>query len=187
MSDENTRVEVEQDTAVPNIETVARSPRTHVDSSPLPTDSMVTVPLSEADAGPEDEEDAEEPRGRPQIVVEERRRSSRASSSEIRKAFGRRESQASVDASANDSPTVSINDTDAPTSPETSAQIRRNSGDSGKSEQVDWAELEKKEEQQPEGEEEVWFSTAPRNPMLICDRLWPYCLRGWSKKMTRCC
>jgi len=155
MSDEKTTIEVEKDNAVPKIETIARSPRTHVDSSPLPTDSMVTVPLSEADAGADDEEDTEESRGRPQIIVEARGRSSRTDSSEIRKAFGRHDSQASVEPSTNDSPTVPIHDTDAPASSKSPSRTRSNSNGSGESGQVDWAELEKKEEQQREGEEEV--------------------------------
>jgi hypothetical protein len=119
-------------------ELVTRSPRTHVDSTPLPTDSMVTVPLSEAGTTPDDESI----RGsilQPQIVVEERRDSSRPSSTPTV-----------------DSPTVSVHDTDAednaPDARQSRALTRRKSDGSGKSEPVDWAELEKKEEQEPEGE-----------------------------------
>ncbi|EOA91618.1 uncharacterized protein SETTUDRAFT_85012 [Exserohilum turcica Et28A] len=142
-----------------------RSPRTHVDSAPLPTDSMVTVPLSETDGpSPDDDDTDTSPAAaaaaaaalpRPDIVVEERRTSSRADSIEIRKAFGRRSSQASVDAPTPTSPTISVRDTDAPVSPKKDARERRTSNGSGKSEEVDWAELEKKEEQEPEGEEEA--------------------------------
>jgi hypothetical protein len=135
-------------------EMVTRSPRTHIDSTPLPTDSMVTVPLSEAGTTPD-----ESVRGsilQPQIVVEERRDSSRPSSTEILKAFGgRRDSQASVDTPTVDSPTVSVHDADADADAQDarrSRALRRQSDGSGKSEPVDWAELEKKEEQEPEGE-----------------------------------
>ncbi|KAI4951782.1 hypothetical protein J4E86_007198 [Alternaria arbusti] len=140
-------------------EAVERAPRSHVDSSPLPTDSMVTVPLSETDGRtPEEEEGARESVMRPEIIVEERRASSRTNSTEIRNAFGRRASQSSVDTPAPTSPTISVRDTDAPVSPKTAApdcRGRRTSNGSGKSEEVDWAELEKKEEQEPEGEEEA--------------------------------
>ncbi|KAH5054982.1 hypothetical protein HBI56_232010 [Parastagonospora nodorum] len=136
-------------------ETVARSPRTHVDSAPLPTDSMVTVPLSEAGTTPDDE-DVRESVSQPQIIVEERPESSRPFSSEILKAFGRRDSQASVETRTVGSPTVSVHDADADADADDArksrARLRRESDDSGKSEPVDWAELEKKEEQEPEGE-----------------------------------
>lgn len=118
-----------------SVEAVARSPR-HI-----PTDSMVTVPLSE---GTSPEESVRGSILQPQIIVEERRDSSRPSSSEILKAFGRRGSQASID-----SPAASVNDM-ADDSPR--GRNRRQSEDSGKSEPVDWAKLEKKEEQEPEGE-----------------------------------
>ncbi|CAN9199591.1 unnamed protein product [Alternaria alternata] len=135
-----------------------RQPRTHIDSSPLPTDSMVTVPLSETDGTtPEEEEGARQSVMRPEIIVEERRASSRTNSTEIRNAFGRRASQASIETPAPTSPTISVRDTDAPVSPKTAGESRgrRTSNGSGKSEEVDWAELEKKEEQEPEGEEEA--------------------------------
>lgn len=142
-------------------QSVQRSPRTHVDSAPLPTDSMVTVPLSETDGRtPEDDHPAcTSPTSpvQPHIVVGDRRTSSsRADSIEIRQAFGRRQSQTSADATTTPtSPTISVRDTDAPESPKIDTRERRTSNGSGKSEEVDWAELEKKEEQEPEGEEEV--------------------------------
>ncbi|KAH7082935.1 rab-GTPase-TBC domain-containing protein [Paraphoma chrysanthemicola] len=145
-------MDAQQEVATTSIEeTATRSPRTHVDSSPLPTDSMVTVPLSEAGTSPDDD-DLRESTGRPQIIVEERRDSSRPNSTEILKAFGRRSSQGSIDAPTADSPTVSVHDVDTPSSPEAPNFSRRGSDGSGKSEPVDWAELEKKEEQEPEGE-----------------------------------
>jgi hypothetical protein len=131
------------------VEVTTRSPRTHIDSAPLPTDSMVTVPLSEGSTTPDDAS----MRGsmsisQPQIVVDERRDSSRPSSTEILKAFGRRSSSSSQQAS----PTVSVQDADSPNARKSRARARRQSDGSGKSEPVDWAELEKKEEQEPEGE-----------------------------------
>ncbi|KAF1936275.1 ecotropic viral integration site 5 protein [Clathrospora elynae] len=161
MSDGNTTMEAKDENVAPSlVGTVERSPRTHVDSSPLPTDSMVTVSLSEVDGGSTDEEDEEEKGARdsitqPDMVVEYRRASSRTDSTEIRRAFGRHDSEASDETPANDSPTVSVHDTDAPASPTSSIRGRRTSNGSGKSEEVDWAELEKKEEQEPEGEEEA--------------------------------
>lgn len=159
MADQKTNVDVDKDETLSTVDTPTRSPRTHVDSSPLPTDSMVTVPLSEADAGAdEDEEGSRDLTARPDIIVEERRASSRTNSSEIRKAFGRHDSQTSVDTAAIESPDLCLHEADAPVSPRPS-HSRNNSEDSVKSQPVDWAELEKKEEQQPEaeGEEEVWF------------------------------
>ncbi|KAF2025778.1 hypothetical protein EK21DRAFT_75629 [Setomelanomma holmii] len=144
-------MDTQKEVATRTVEAVTRSPRTHVDSSPLPTDSMVTVPLSEAGTSPDDE-NVRESTLRPQIIVEERRDSSRPNSIEILKAFGRRSSQASVDENTADSPTVSVHNVDAPSSPEAPNLSRRRSDGSGKSEPVDWAELEKKEEQEPEGE-----------------------------------
>lgn len=140
-----------EDATVTVEEVVTRSPRTHVDSAPLPTDSMVTVPLSEAGTIPDDDESVRESISQPQIVVEERRDSSRPNSTEILKAFGRRDSQASIDAHTINSPTVSVHDTDAGDRRKSRSRVRRQSDDSGKSEPVDWAELEKKEEQEPEG------------------------------------
>jgi len=145
MMDGTNTMDLGKEGASVSVEAVTRSPRTHVDSTPLPTDSMVTVPLSEAGTSPE-----ESIRGsilQPQIVVEDRRDSSRPSSSEILKAFGRRNSQASID-----SPTVSVHEVDAEESPRGRRSPRRGSEGSGKSEPFDWAELEKKEEQEPEGE-----------------------------------
>lgn len=141
--------------------THTKSPRTHVDSTPLPTDSMVTVPLSEAGTTPDDDDDARESISRPPIIVEERRDSSRPSSTEILKAFGRRSSQDSIEEPTAESPTVSVRDVDAPESPASDSSSRRNSDGSGKSVPVDWAELEKKEEQEPEGEGQDQVRTSP--------------------------
>jgi hypothetical protein len=175
------------ETAVAVEEIVTKAPRTHVDSAPLPTDSMVTVPLSEAGTTPDDES----VRGsilQPQIVVEERRDSSRPSSSEILKAFGgaRRDSQASVDTPTVDSPTVSVHDADAEAEADApdsrrSRALRRQSDGSGKSEPVDWAELEKKEEQEPEGEGQDKVGTHntelnPNNANSV--RPWRFFLHG---------
>jgi len=141
-------MEVDQSATTPTIEE-PRPPRTHVDSKPLPTDSMVTVPLSEAGTN---DDDVRESIVRPGIIVEERRLSS--SSDEIHKAFGRRASQASVTVPTSSSPTVSISDVDAPGRPE-STRSRSGSESSGDA-KVDWAELEKKETQQShDGQDDV--------------------------------
>jgi hypothetical protein len=155
-------------------ETVTRLPRTHVDSTPLPTDSMVTVPLSEAGTTPDDES----VRGsisQPQIIVDERRDSSRPSSTEILKAFGRRGSQASIDTRTINSPTVSANGADAQDVRKSRARSRRESDGSGKSEPVDWAELEKKEEQEPEGEGQD--KVGPHKSHCVLDNA--NCARPW--------
>jgi hypothetical protein len=182
MLDGNTTMEAKDGNVAPNMEeTTERAPRTHVDSSPLPTDSMVTVPLSETDLSetdartPEEEEGARESIMSPEIVVEERRASSRTDSTEIRQVFGRLSSQASDETPAPDSPTISVRDTDAPVSPKTSVRGRRNSNGSGKSGEVDWAELEKKEEQEPEGEEEVGHKRLYYEMAANIPRLWHCC------------
>lgn len=145
-----TTMDVEQSATTPTIEG-PRPPRTHVDFKPLPTDSMVTVPLSEAGTN---DDDIRESIVRPDMIVEERRLSSRPSSDEIHKAFGRRASQASTTAPTSCSPTVSISDADAPERP-TSMRSRSGSESSGDA-KVDWAELEKKETQQShEGQDDV--------------------------------
>ena len=179
MSDGNTTIEAMDENVAPNMETTTeRAPRSHVDSSPLPTDStdsMVTVPLSETDERtPEDEEGAKDSTMGPEIRVEERRASSRTNSTEIRQAFGRRSSHASDETPAPASPTISVRDTDAPVSPKSNRRGRRNSNGSGKSEEVDWAELEKKEEQEPEGEEEVGFDKYAVGMAANMYRLWHY-------------
>jgi hypothetical protein len=150
MMDETNTMQLGTEGASGSVEAVTRSPRTHIDSTPLPTDSMVTVPLSEADSTP-DEEGERDSMSRPRIVVEGRRDSSRPSSSEILKAFGRRSSEASIESAASDSPTVSVHDVDAEER-RGRRSPRRGSDGSGKSEPVDWAELERKEEQEPGGE-----------------------------------
>ena len=149
-------------------ESTEKRSRTHVDSKPLPTDSMVTVPLSETgDKTAEDEQNPRESGPRPAIIVEERRASSRTNSAEIRNAFGRRSSQASMESPAPESPTISVRDTDAPVSPKADTKSRSNSNGSGKSQEVDWAELEKKEEQEPEGEEEVCVAFSKKKPPTV--------------------
>lgn len=152
-----TAMDVENSVTTPTIEK-SRPPRTHVDSKPLPTDSMVTVPLSEAGTNDEDGRDSII---RPDMIAEERKFSSRPSSVEIHEAFGRRASQASATAPTSGSPTVSISDVDAP---ETSKPMRsRTDSESSGEAKVDWAELEKKETQQSqESQDDV-------SPMLY----WP--------------
>lgn len=145
-----TTMDVEQSATTSTIEE-PRPPRTHVDSKPLPTDSMVTVPLSEAGTN---DDDVRESIVRPDIILEERRLSSRPSSDEIHKAFGRRASQANVPAPTSGSPTVSISDVDAPERPKPTRS--RSGSESSGDAKVDWAELEKKETQQShEGKDDV--------------------------------
>lgn len=128
------------------LESVERSPRTHVDSQPLPTDSMVTVPLSESDSSPACDDGVSPTAPSPKIVVE-KRMSSRPNSAEIMAAFGhRRSSEEQL------SPTVSLPEEPVPESPLTPTARSRSSSDSNQSAHVNWAELDKKEEQEPEGE-----------------------------------
>ncbi|KAF2020998.1 hypothetical protein BU24DRAFT_12966 [Aaosphaeria arxii CBS 175.79] len=150
---------MEVDTVSAPAQTVTeRFPRTHVDSQPLPTDSMVTVPLSETgtDASPaEEDDDARLPKIlQPELTSEEKRSSSRPSSAEIMQAFGTsRDTEEDLDTSTLNSPTISLND--EKTSQEPSGDRSRSDSrgsDSDRSAHVDWEELEKKEEQEPEGE-----------------------------------
>lgn len=142
-------------------EGAARSPRTHVDSQPLPTDSMVTVPLSEAatEAGnaTDDEECTVVTPRKPEITVDERRLSSRPTSAEIMQAIREpRDSDASIDTPDVGSPTISLPD-EASQGSKVVDRSRASSDASDQSAHVDWAELEKKEEQecQEDGQDEV--------------------------------
>lgn len=154
----------------------ARSPRTHVDSAPLPTDSMVTVPLSEAGTQPDDDDEGESV-ARPRIIVGDRRDSSRPNSVEILQAFGRRRSEDSIGGSEADSPTGSVVDADARSSTGRLPRSRRRSNGSDESEQVDWAELERKEEQEPEGEgqDKVRIMKCNQREDVNFRRQWHYC------------
>ncbi|KAF2706309.1 hypothetical protein K504DRAFT_505261 [Pleomassaria siparia CBS 279.74] len=170
----------------------ARSPRTHngQDSQPLPTDSMVTVPLSETDgtrATEHDDEEQEEEQEQeqeqeereeqeaevkdkdkdvddtaamdtlqhPHITIDERPLSSRPTSAEIMMAIRERSSQdGSIRSSTLNSPTISLPDEEKennPRTPRSSERRRSDSGGSQESAHVDWAELDKAEEQEPEG------------------------------------
>lgn len=143
-------MEIDNSVTAPAVEET-RSPRSHVDSKPIPTDSMVTVPLSEAGTNDDDVRDSIM---RPEIIVEERRLSSRPGSDEIHKAFGRRASQASIAAPTSTSPTVSVHDVDAAETPKSTRS--RSGSDSSGDAKVNWAELEKKETQQShEGQDDV--------------------------------
>lgn len=152
-------MEAQLDTMAQDTQDVmTRSPRTHINSDPIPTDSMVTVPLTEAatdDGHTTDGEDEGEEMYLPQtprITLGGNRLSSRPTSAEIMQAIREpRDSGASTDSRTN-----SLPDDDAPHSPQTRGRSR-NSSDSDQSENVDWAELEKKEEQetQEEGQDEV--------------------------------
>ncbi|KAF2488408.1 ecotropic viral integration site 5 protein [Lophium mytilinum] len=130
-------------------EAVKRSPRTHVDSQPLPTDSMVTVSLSESDAGQMTETEEEDTRQsrQPEIKIDTRRLSSRPSSLDILRGSTSRDS--SQDATITpDSPT-SPRDSQRLSPPTTPKRSRSDSNETDHSVQVDWEELEKTEEQEP--------------------------------------
>lgn len=142
-------------------EATERLPRTHIDSQPLPTDSMVTVPLSEAptDGGAMDEEEyTPQTPLKPEITVGDRRLSSRPTSEEILKAFREpRASDASLGGSSVRNSTLSLTDNTSAGPTPKGDRSRSNSSGSDHSVRVDWAELEKKEEQEPqeEGQDEV--------------------------------
>lgn len=140
--------------AEPIHDAAERFPRTHKDSLPLPTDSMVTVPLSETDGPPQHDDDRVSLAVKqPEITVEdESDSSSRPNSLEIVRAFGR----PTTSSPALDSPTISLPD-DSPLTPVSGTRSRSDSSGSNQSAHVDWAELEKKEEQVPqeEGQDEV--------------------------------
>ena len=143
---------------------VRRSPRTHVDSQPLPTDSMVTVSLSESDASQttEREEDATTTFPQAEITIVENRISSRPSSLDIVRGLNREQEPQDEDEESNsvvdfDSPSVSSPGELHSQTPTTPDRLRSNSNSSERSAQVDWEELEKTEEQEPreEGSDEV--------------------------------
>lgn len=142
-------------------ESTARAPRIHIDSERLPTDSMVTVPLSETDGASAVDDHLVSPAlQHPDITFqEEMRLSSRPSSAEIMDVFGRRASRDAASSPTVASPTTSLSDQDVPKSQTSPERSRSNSNGSDQSAQVDWAELEKKEEQEPqeEGQDEVSF------------------------------
>ena len=138
------------DVANETVETVERSPRTHVDSQPIPTDSMVTVPLSETETDSPtaaDDDNVSPTTQQPEIIVE-KRLSSRPNSEEIMKAFGSSSSQ------DDEGPTISLPEEEVSESPLTPTRERPRSDSSGsnQSAHVDWAELDKKEEQEPGGQ-----------------------------------
>lgn len=150
-----------------------RAPRIHIDSQRLPTDSMVTVPLSETDGAPVAEDDPVSPAlQQPAITIdeEEKRLSSRPSSVEIMEAFGHSGSRDRTSSPALASPTASLSDQDLPKTPTSAERSRTNSNGSDQSAHVDWAELEKKEEEQEpqeEGQDEVSHHTHPRPDLTL--------------------
>lgn len=136
----------------------SRSPRTHIDSSPLPTDSMVTVALSETDgASTTDHGDGDE-EGATDDDDDDDNNDNNNDDEE-----GARESVTHPAIVVGEQP-LDSSSTTLSSSRTTSREIhdafgaRRRDSDgsgSGSSETVDWAELEKKEEQEPASEEEV--------------------------------
>lgn len=183
-------MDVEQDTTVQKGQdaTAERAPSIHLDSQRLPTDSMVTVPLSETDGAPAAEHDAvsQLQLQRPEITIEdEKTLSSRPSSSEIMEAFGSRRSHDETTSPTLTSPTTSLSDQDAPKTPTSADRSRANSNGSDQSAHVDWAELEKKEEQEPQEEGQDEVSSKPNFPNLILSnnhRQWPFSSRVWSRR-----
>jgi hypothetical protein len=152
----------------------ARSPRIHVDSQPLPTDSMVTVPLSETatDGGnaTEDDEPTLRTPQKPEITIEQRRFSSRPTSAEILQAIREpRDSDASIDTPEMNSPTLSVPE-EVSGRPRLATRSRSSSNASDRSAHVDWAELEKKEEQESheDGQDEVYSPLSIRNQDPHC-------------------
>ncbi|KAL5423085.1 hypothetical protein PMIN04_004151 [Paraphaeosphaeria minitans] len=146
-------MDVAQETsALEGRETARRAPRIHIDSERLPTDSMVTVPLSETDGTPAAEDEVGSPAlQNPDITIQEDiRLSSRPSSAEIMEAFGRRASRDGDSSPPVASPTVSLSDEHGPKTQTSAERSRSNSNGSDQSAQVDWAKLEKKEEQEPQ-------------------------------------
>jgi len=138
-----------------------KPPRTHIDSQPLPTDSMVTVPLSESDAATIPEKDEDVDSTRQSDIFGEKRLSSRPSSVEILQAIRERSSQdgsiRTPSVADFNSPTISLPDDAIPDTPKSSARPRSGSDGSDRSAQVDWAGLEKDEERElrEEGQDEV--------------------------------
>jgi hypothetical protein len=138
---------------------------------------MVTVPLSESgtdgDHEVEEEDDATTISQGPDILVEEKRLSSRPTSTELLSAIREpRDSDGSIDTPALNSPTISLPDEeeeeqeekhDTPQTPRSGERSRSDSSGSDRSAEVDWAELEKKEEQEPQEDGRVDVS----NPKCI--------------------
>lgn len=135
-----------------------RAPRTHIDSKPLPTDSMVTVPLSESDGvNTPDDDSIVHKLPQPEILVDEKRLSSRPNSDEIMAAFGRRASMDGSTTPPANRPSIALQIADGTATPKSLERTRSNSNESSQSAHVDWAELDKKEEQEPQekGQDEV--------------------------------
>lgn len=177
MTEVTTTMDVENSVTIPTVEE-PRRPRTHVDSTPLPTDSMVTVPLSEAGTN---DDDVRESILRPEIIVEERRLSSRPSSDEIHKAFGRSGSQANVEVPTSTSPAVSVHDVDATETPKSTRS--RSGSDSSGDAKVDWVELERKETQQSqESQDDVGPTFRWHADHANTYRLWHYCSHASNRR-----
>ncbi|CAI6325210.1 unnamed protein product [Periconia digitata] len=141
-----------------SVEAGERAPRTHIDSKPLPTDSMVTVPLSESDGLHTPDDDNVSPKlPQPEILVDEKRLSSRPNSAEIMAAFGRRASMDGSTTPPANRPSIALQHPDGTQTPTPGERHRSNSSDSSQSAHVDWAELDKKEELEPqeEGQDEA--------------------------------
>lgn len=143
----------ESPSSPPSTEAARGTSRVHTDNHPLPTDSMVTVSLSEDERASEInklKETAESDGS-----SDERRRSSVLSSDTT--------TDSASDKSVR-SPTSTCPDEQSPLSLE---RTRTNSTASALSEQVDWAELEKTEER--EGKENVSDNVCRNShKLLVC-------------------
>jgi len=130
---------------------VARSPRTHVDSTPIPTDSMVTVSLSEAsDQERQEHRSLESEPATPDTEasldgMNNVKQIARARSSSF--IIGH-PSYSSTDTLAKEMPTTTvIPPTPASVQPR-SRSSTNGSSDSNRTVEVDWEELDKTEEQE---------------------------------------
>ncbi|KAF2840043.1 hypothetical protein M501DRAFT_1015126 [Patellaria atrata CBS 101060] len=137
-----------------------RSPRTHVDSQPLPTDSMVSVTLSDHLSDPveaEEEQSTTLPfthtRVRPEITVQTHMR--RVSSYDIlRGAAVNTNSDPNIGAEGSDTVAIGVvENEEGHTEQLVGDRSRSNSDGSSTSEKVDWKELEKEEEEQESKDE----------------------------------
>ena len=126
---------------------------------------MVTVPLSESDAGPisEKDEDAVDTSRESEINLDDKRLSSRPTSVEILQAIRERGSQDGSIRTPSiadfNSPTISLPENESPDTPTSASRPRSGSNGSDRSAQVDWAGLEKDEERElrEEGQDEVCY------------------------------
>jgi len=183
-----------EDMAQTTHDAAARTPRKHDDSQddqPLPTDSMVTVPLSETDGAHAIEHDDDNVSTaslhHPYMTIAERRLSSRPTSAEILQGIRERDSRdGSMCSPTMDSPTISLPDEGhIPLTPTLNIGRPRSTSDgSNESAHVDWAELDKAEEQEPQekGQDDVSLLHRIACSIAHSYRPWHCSLHDWSRK-----